>query len=52
MKAFKDCKYTKEAAIALAQWHYDQDAYVAGTYGVGEYGTTDFKGCSVGCMGG
>ena len=50
MKAFVNCKYTKEQAVALAWQHYKQDQYVKGTYGDGEYGTTEFKGCSVGCM--
>ena len=50
MKAFINCKYTKEQAVALAWQHYKQDQYVKGTYGDGEYGTTEFKGCSVGCM--
>ena len=50
MGAFLDCTYTKEQALALAQRHYDHDQFAKGTYGVGEYGTTEFKGCSVGCM--
>lgn len=50
MKAFINCKYTKEQAVALAWQHYKQDQYLKGTYGDGEYGTTEFKGCSVGCM--
>ncbi len=50
MKAFINCKYTKEQAVALARQHYKQDQFTQGTYGEGEYGTTEFKGCSVGCM--
>ena len=50
MKAFIDCKYSKEQAVALAWQHYNQDQYLKGTYGQGRYGTAEFKGCSVGCM--
>ena len=51
MKAFINCKHTKESALILAQQHYEHDQFVQGTYGeAGEYGTTEFKGCSVGCM--
>ena len=50
MKAFVNCKYTKEQAVALAWQHYKQDQFIQGTYGDGEYGTPEFKGCSVGCM--
>ena len=50
MKAFIDCKYSKEQAVALAWQHYNQDQYLKGTYGKGVYGTPKFKGCSVGCM--
>lgn len=50
MKAFVNCKYTKEQAVALAWQHYKQDQFIQGTYGNGEYGTPEFKGCSVGCM--
>lgn len=50
MKAFINCKYTKEQAVALAWKHYKQDQFMQGTYGEGKYGTTEFKGCSVGCM--
>ena len=50
MKAFINCKYTKEQAVQLAWQHYKQDQYLKGTYGEGVYGTSGFKGCSVGCM--
>ena len=50
MKAFINSKYSKEQAVALAWQHYNQDQYLKGTYGDGEYGTPKFKGCSVGCM--
>jgi hypothetical protein len=50
MKAFTNTTHTKESALKLAQQHYDADAFMAGTYGEGEYGTPDFKGCLVGCM--
>jgi len=51
MKAFINCKHTKESALILAQQHYEHDQFIQGTYGdAEEYGTTEFKGCSVGCM--
>lgn len=50
MKAFTNTTHTKESALRLAQLHYDADAFLAGTYGKGEYGTAEFKGCLVGCM--
>ena len=51
MKAFINCKHNKESALILAQQHYAHDQFTQGTYGEGgEYGTTEFKGCSVGCM--
>jgi hypothetical protein len=46
--AFTNCEHTKKSAIALAQYHFDADAYIKGSYGEGE--GTDFRGCSVGCM--
>ena len=51
MKAFINCKHTKESALILAQQHYAHDQFTQGTYGEGgDYGTTEFEGCSVGCM--
>ena len=50
MKAFTNTTHTKASALELAQQHYDADAFMAGTYGSGEYGTAEFKGCLVGCM--
>lgn len=41
---------TKKQAVDLAQLHLDQDQFIQGGYGYGKYGTSEFKGCSVGCM--
>jgi hypothetical protein len=46
--AFTNTTHTKESAVALATWHFEQDNYLRQTYGKST--PEGWKACSVGCM--
>jgi hypothetical protein len=47
MRAFINTPVTREQFLKEINWHYEQDAFIRGSYGEGS--GRDFSGCAVGC---
>ena len=50
MNAFNNNSSQKAERLAEAKHHTEMDMLIKGTYGEGEFGESNFKGCSIGCL--